>query len=405
MSKVSVVYNDEKKGIELYFDCKPDRAVLAQLKADGFRWHNAKRMWYAKRNKRTDDLARELSGDGLISNTAKKLDETATQGLWELTRTDGIRSNMNTKLREKDVASRIRSHLRQRFPMCRFSVTSGDNRVYIEIKSSPFYKESEELKAIDNYAMEYAKSFRYRVDLLPNGMRYGPYNFYLVANGRYGCCVSWLYEQTEITPEIKQMCADFQTKKAEFDRKEEERKEAEMQETMRRMEIERQESERIRKLAAEKRAQVEANFTQKEVDYYMTDLLDCGVSKCSTTDEYRQAPEEYHGRCMCRVAREIRLSGEMYDIFSKQLLADWSFVAGMGCSETQDERVNSVEDYNAMTAEERKTVKWYCAKCVVIYCEDVPMLVVDPQGYDYCRYVYFVDAETKRFDSYEEVAA
>lgn len=405
MSKVSVVYNEEKKGIELYFDCKPDHAVLAQLKADGFRWHNAKRMWYAKRNERTDSLARELSGDGVISGALKKLDETATQGLWELTRTDGIRSNMNTKWREKDVASRIRSHLRQRFPMCRFSVTSGDNRVYIEIKSSPFYKESDELKAIDNYAMEYAKSYRYRVDLLPNGMRCGPFNFYLVTNGRYNSCVSWLYDQTEITPEIKRMCADFQAKKAEFDRNEEERKEEEMQETMRQMELERQESERLNKIAAEKHALVEANFAQKDVDYYLSDLLDCGLNKCATTDEYKKMPEEYHNRCMCRIAREVRLSAEMYEIFSNQLLSDWSFVAGMGCTETQDSRINSFDDYNAMTPEERRTVKWYGAKCVAIYREDIPMLVIDPQGYNYCRYVFFIDEQTQRFDSYEDAAA
>lgn len=44
------VINEEKKGIELYFDSKPGQMIIDILKGTGFRWHNAKKCWYVKTN-------------------------------------------------------------------------------------------------------------------------------------------------------------------------------------------------------------------------------------------------------------------------------------------------------------------------------------------------------------------
>lgn len=60
MCKVNI--NSALNGIELSFDSKPDATVLTTLKENGFRWHNKKKMWYAKI---TDDrmiIANSLSG-------------------------------------------------------------------------------------------------------------------------------------------------------------------------------------------------------------------------------------------------------------------------------------------------------------------------------------------------------
>ena len=46
MCKINI--NAELNGIELAFENKPDNAVLSSLKENGFRWHNKKKIWYAK---------------------------------------------------------------------------------------------------------------------------------------------------------------------------------------------------------------------------------------------------------------------------------------------------------------------------------------------------------------------
>lgn len=44
--------NDDLNGIEISFDQKPNSDTLKALKSRGFRWHNIKKLWYAKQ---TDD--------------------------------------------------------------------------------------------------------------------------------------------------------------------------------------------------------------------------------------------------------------------------------------------------------------------------------------------------------------
>ena len=41
-------YNPERDGIELSFYDRPPRPIRQQLKQHGFRWHNARSMWYAR---------------------------------------------------------------------------------------------------------------------------------------------------------------------------------------------------------------------------------------------------------------------------------------------------------------------------------------------------------------------
>lgn len=45
---VTVKFNEEKNGIELYFNEKPSNEILTQLKVNGFRWSKFKKIWYAK---------------------------------------------------------------------------------------------------------------------------------------------------------------------------------------------------------------------------------------------------------------------------------------------------------------------------------------------------------------------
>ena len=72
--------NNSVNGVEIYFESKPDDETRDKLKALRFRWHNTKKMWYAKQNADTLALAEELCGrttGKIAANTAaKKADAT-----------------------------------------------------------------------------------------------------------------------------------------------------------------------------------------------------------------------------------------------------------------------------------------------------------------------------------------
>jgi len=56
-----MVLNNDKNGVELYFESKPATNIIADLKEFGFRWHTAKKCWFAKQNQRTMSKANELA--------------------------------------------------------------------------------------------------------------------------------------------------------------------------------------------------------------------------------------------------------------------------------------------------------------------------------------------------------
>lgn len=61
--------NNELNGIELVFETKPAQSILNAIKAAGFRWHNLKKLWYAKQTPERLELAQKLSG-GNVTETA-----------------------------------------------------------------------------------------------------------------------------------------------------------------------------------------------------------------------------------------------------------------------------------------------------------------------------------------------
>lgn len=48
MSNPVLTVNTALNGLEIAFPGRPDRDTLDRLKAHGFRWHNQKKLWYAK---------------------------------------------------------------------------------------------------------------------------------------------------------------------------------------------------------------------------------------------------------------------------------------------------------------------------------------------------------------------
>lgn len=387
---LNITLNTEKNGIELRFDTKPNTDVITAIKEAGFRWSGKQRMWYAKQNDETVALANQISeSEGSFEYKPKT--ETNID-LWSLTRTEGIEDNYgkNRITNTKEIAANIRKHLRNRFSMCKWSVTSDYNSIRVELLETPFSRNSEALKAIINYAYTYAQSWNYNnSDLMTD---YFDVNFY----GAYK--VSYNYNQRECKPNETEIETDFLAKKSEFDaeqkKQEEERIKKGVEEyIIRQAEYEKAEAERQKKIH-----RIEKNAEIKTVNYTIVNA----ILKANKDDnlDHTEIYDEKQCRETCQVSREVHFTTEVYALFEKQLMSDYSFFDGMGGSRTDDRRIQSSIDYDMMTEEERETVEWYNIDCVAIYCDGELKLIVDPQGYNYARYVYVYDEQSQKVDTY-----
>lgn len=386
-------FKTEKNGIELRFDTKPDTNIITAIKEAGFRWSGKQRMWYAKQDDNTVALANQISeSEGSFEYKPKT--ETNID-LWSLTRTEGIEDNYgkNRITNTKEIAANIRKHLRNRFSMCKWSVTSDYNSICVRLLESPFSRDSEVLKAIVNYAYTYAQSWNY--DNSDSMTDYFDVNFYGVYKNDI---VSYNYKQRECKPNETEFETDFLVKKSEFDaeqkKQEEERIKKGVEECIiRQAEYEKAEAERQKKIH-----RIEKNAEIKTVDYTILNA----ILKANKDDNlgHTEIYDEKQCRETCQVSREVHFTTEVYALFEKQLMSDYSFFDGMGGSRTDDRRIQSSIDYDMMTEEERETVEWYNIDCVAIYCDGELKLIVDPQGYNYARYVYVYDEQSQKVDTY-----
>lgn len=389
----SVVLNNEKKGIEIRFDGKPDASILESLKANGFKWSVKQKMWYAKQ---TDERMTFAGNLGDITETAEAKTKQEIYDLWSMTRTDGIENNF-AKYRiydTKEIAARIRQHLRSRFPMCKWSVTKDHNRIDVSLLASPYKKDKEEVKAIVHYAYKFTQSYNYNdSDSMTD---YFDVNFYGTSS-EYSI-LDYRYQQREMTEEEKAISEKFKTAKAAFDKSEEERKAKELEDALKQRKIERKEAEIRAAKEKEIHSKIESSFTEKVVDYFVMQALSPVANKNCSVDEILE--DDDYKRANCKVSKEIYFDEETYKLFADRLLDDYSFLEGMGGTATDDLRIKSMQDYSKMSEEERKTVEWYNVNCVAVYCDDELKLVIDPQGCSYARYTYLVDDESSIVEEY-----
>lgn len=401
MSNVNIVMNNEKNGIEIRFGGKPAAEIIESLKVNGFRWSGKQKMWYAKQTEETIAFANSLNDGEPISSVAKNKTEQNEYDLWEMTRTSGIGNNYEKYhiLDTKEIAAIIRKHIKPRFPMCKFSVKSDHNSIDIDLLASPFEKGSDELNAIVHYVYTFAQSYNY--DHSDSMTDYFDVNFYGVYENSI---VSYRYEQTTADENIKAMVDVFRARKAEFEQAEAIREEQEYQARVKQMEIDRQiAAERDKQIEADKKA-IEEGATivnYEDAPYYILDLQSPHLNKFCTIDEAFAEIEKGEFKIEpCQIVREVYLTEELYNKFKNLLLCDFSFLAGMGGTGTLDNRIMEMTDYHHMNEDERKTVEFFACECVAIYCDDKLMLVCNPEGYNYARYV-LIPAETyTRTDDY-----
>ena len=402
---LNVALNNELNGIELCFDKKPDESVLAKIRDNGFRWSMKKRIWYAKQTNERLAFVKTLD-ENAVATEPKHVDVKPAYDLWKITRTDEIGNNYEKyHIRDnKEIAAIIRKHLRERFPMCKWSVRiGGNNSIYVTLLESPFEKDSDELKAIAHYAYTFGESYNY-----DNSDIYSDYfdvNFYGLYESEI---IGYDYHQREATVAEARMSEEFKTTKREFDEADELRKAKEYDEYCK-AEEERRKQEVID--AAHRtadKAYIEEHAEVTDVEpYFVLDCVDTGNSKLNEVSEYKESEILDLSRHNCLVSREVRVSIDVYEKFTVNLLQNFSFLENMGGSRTDDLRVKSTVDFSEMDALERDTVEWYSADCVAIILtkdgDSEIKFIVDPSGFSYARYVYFVDDETVIKGEYKPV--
>ena len=385
-----MLLNEKLNGVELYFEGKPAGTVLADLKANGFRWNGKKVCWYAKQSEETLKVANTYS-EGTKEVATASLKKINKIGLFELTTfTEVVREkNYNTK----EIAKEIRLALKARFKFVKFSVTSKD-RISVTIKSAPFEKDSIYLKAIQEYVDKLVESYNFCTCYDPYGDYGSSYNFYF-----FGCKVDYDYIQIEATSEIIEAMKQFDIKLAEAEELKRVEEEREYQEYLIKMEQEKKEAEeRQKQVKADKEYinnNVEVVDLEEENQYFVKNAYFANLNKNNTLERYQEevAKGDYYLNTL-KVTREVHFKDlESYNLYINMLLHDFDFIDGTGGSYTDDLRINSMTDYYNMTSEEQKTIEWLL-QGIAVYVNDELMFVVDAQGYSYARYVGLIGENT-----------
>ena len=121
-----VTMNEEKNGIEIRFDEKPDKAVLEMLKDGGFRWSQKQKMWYAKKNDERMSLVANLDSVSVETKAEKVNTQDNVYDLFEMTRTDTIGNNVDKSLSAKEIAAIIRKSCAKGSPIWAFMPCLSD---------------------------------------------------------------------------------------------------------------------------------------------------------------------------------------------------------------------------------------------------------------------------------------
>ena len=393
--------------IEVYFAEKPDAETREALKALKMRWNGSKGCWWGFTTAEAINAAimGENSPTAAPVAPAKAKKPAKLAPLWERVQLDTIPEH-NRRLDTKTIAAETRKHLRRLFPECKFSVTCDYNSIRAYIKSAPYGKEKklvwdnwsgceelrevpgEALQAVLDYCEAWLQSFNYdNSDYMTD---YYDVNFY----GDFK--LDYNFTVTEATPEILADTEAFKAAKAAHEAAEEERRMVEAEREAVEMEERRIAAEKAERENLAALAEIEARAEVVDLDenarYMLTDLIG-GHGKENTLEEVKESAATNTRRESAEISREIYLSSEDWAKLSAMLMYDSPIWAGFGGTGTFDERVTD-EDYYRLTTEQRAAVVWYIANAVAVYVDGKLAAVIDPQGYNYARYVHIPTEDT-----------
>ena len=138
--------NEEKQGIELYFEGVPTKEEREQLKANGYKWHNVKKCWYIKQNKIQQPI--ELG--------IKEIENSYSGYGWK-----GVNSDRHLSITE--IAKIIKKELKRVFPTATFSVTTEGNCYYNGLNISLMKDSQNPLNDYETAVKEASKSTSTRI--------------------------------------------------------------------------------------------------------------------------------------------------------------------------------------------------------------------------------------------------
>lgn len=397
--------NAEKNGVEIRFDSKPAAAILETIKAAGYRWSRARRIWWAKQSPKAMETAQAVA-EGRMEEQAVKDTSTALD-LWERTRwTPGpggdechahtVGSNYKAGLSNKEIAATVKRELSRRFPAIRWSVTTqGYNSINVYLKSGPYenHKEvsrhewkdaSPELFAIMNYAEKLLASYNWDDS--------DPYADYSSRNF-YDFVEVYDYQQTEPTEAQRAEIEAFRARLAEEKKLEGERQEQEREAEQARRVIEAQEAakrdEECRAIIAELSAAATVRTLEPSEQYVIPSAP--FARKAGDMEEAKEATAEGAVDVSdCIILEEITAPAAILDKWGEcgGILYDIpELFRAVGGARTFDGRITSMTDYHQMDKAERETVKWYTLAAAIYTDTGDLWAVVDDEGYHYARYI------------------
>ena len=457
MCKVNL--NQELNGIELSFESKPDKATLDSIKAQGFRWNGRKMVWYAKQTADRLTFAESLGQieTATIKPATINLDNLGAdpyengelaQAIRAAFKSRGVKGctvrcgwsgytkdvTVTIKASEQDFTSIEEFKLRYTYNEFVFDMANHgryigggvDGLEYGWLYSDKFEQltEAEKEKVYNLYCLY---EIAHRHDFNTYHRERKNYPQYTTAfceklNAVFEIANQWNYNHSdsmtdyfdvgyyldinikagEIEPRAT-MTEEERTAYEEEQRQEEEERAREAAEWERQREEERaaaEERAKADKIAEEK---IYNNIIIEDLEeseqIYITNMSGDGGKACNL-EEVKEDTHIYNIDCV--IDRKVIFSdSDAFKEYTNRFMYDYIFLYGKGGTASEDVRLSEdISIYN-LTTEQRETVKFYNCHCVGVYLNKELQFVVDPQGYNYSRYVYLLTDESEQKNAAE----
>ena len=464
MTQINI--NKELNGIEIIFEGKPDAATLDALKANGYRWHRVKKLWYAKNTAERLSLAESLADGQQIPAPIKESTHAPVYNL------ENLGANKPNCYGGAELSKAIREELKRRgVKNCTVKVSNYDH-IYITWKASAddfasleeaanrcniwdlfrysrVYKDGREIYETEyNEMTNEEKAAALRETVSRDIMRFS--NIYagtwhelrndrdyyneLSAKGYKTLSAiiaignQWNYDNSDsmtdyfdvgyildvdiIKPdnfEIREEMTDAERKAYE---EEQDAKRKELEELERKYEEERKQAEEeVKKRKAwEEEARERINNNIQVVDLaetdkiYITNLFS-GIGKECNLDEVRESIAEREASPEdAEITRKLLFTDKVaFTDFCKMFLYDFEFLANKGGSGSVDTRLPEDLEPWKLNTEQRESVKFYICDAIAVYFNNDFQFVIDPEGYSYARYVFLTTESTEIKSAAEEL--
>lgn len=463
--KANITLNQDLNGIEISFTEKPESATIEALKANGYRWHRVKKLWYAKQTPERIALAQSLTGetataaaattpatkaekinlDNLGQNTPSLYGAELAKAIREDLKRRGVKGctvrarrvtydtgiTVTIKATESDFASIEEMKLRK-----------PDYDFFCQVESHGAYTGNKWIYSFEGYSeeektTEYNNFIKYQASKAPSINEYHLINcrndYYTITTAFYNKVVAvykianqWNYNHSDSMSDYFDVgyYLDIDIKapenmipresmteeeKAAYNaeiKAEEEKKAAELAAWEAEQEERRKEAEKAEKRRKEQRAIIEQNITVVDLaeneQIYITNVVGGIGKECDIAELDEEIKTNPHYNEALITRKVIFANSESFAAFGELLMDDFEFLAGKGGTASEDVRLENIENIYSLNEDQRKSVKWFLNDCVACYIGEDLQIICDPQGFNYCRYAYRPTEESEIRNATEE---